>query len=180
MKYNGSPCDYLWLDRYPCNRLSAFHFLMKQCPIGGQSYCCLRKNANEAVGSPWVRRGDARVNAKGKRIFAWEAKLEYCIFIYRVGRRDSWGSKMVLLNLYSLSHFFIWAFSGRFIPLPWALFFTLSIGWELLELVLPFTFAIETWDNKIADLFVNCIGFYLGLRLKDSIEKSGKAGSKAN
>jgi len=87
---------------------------------------------------------------------------------------------MVLLNLYSLSHFFIWAFSGRFIPLSWALFFTLSIGWELLELVLPFTFAIETWDNKIADLFVNCIGFYLGLRLKDKVEKSGKAGSKAN
>ncbi len=82
---------------------------------------------------------------------------------------------MVLLNLYSLSHFFIWAFSGRFIPLSWALFFTLSIGWELLELVLPFTFAIETWDNKIADL-----GFYLGLRLKDRVEKSGKAGSKAN
>lgn len=81
---------------------------------------------------------------------------------------------MVLLNLYSLSHLLIWTFAGRFIISSWALFLALSVGWELLELVLPFTFAVETWDNKVADLFVNCVGFYLGLRLKGKADMASK------
>ena len=74
---------------------------------------------------------------------------------------------MAILNLWSLGHFVQWSIIGRFFLKNWYVFLFLSIGWELLELVLPYEFAKETWDNKISDLVVNTIGFYLGLRLRD-------------
>jgi glycopeptide antibiotics resistance protein len=70
---------------------------------------------------------------------------------------------MALLNLWSLGHFVQWGLVGRFVFRHWPLFFALSIGWELLELVLPYDFAKETWDNKISDLLVNTAGYVLGL-----------------
>ena len=72
---------------------------------------------------------------------------------------------MVLLNMYSISHFIIWSTAGRFIRTNWKLFFLLSIGWELLELILPFEFAIEDWGNKCMDLVVNTLGYYIGSRM---------------
>lgn len=73
---------------------------------------------------------------------------------------------MVLLNLWSLGHFVQWAFLGRYLLRNWYVFIALSIGWELLELYLPFEFAKETWDNKLSDVVVNTVGFVLGLRLR--------------
>ena len=73
---------------------------------------------------------------------------------------------MYLFNIWSLGHFIQWTFVGRFLFSNWYLFLVLSIGWELLELVLPYEFAVEAWENKISDLVVNTIGFYLGLRLR--------------
>tara|TARA_B100000700_G_C14290789_1_gene510364 strand:- start:94 stop:348 length:255 start_codon:yes stop_codon:yes gene_type:complete len=69
-----------------------------------------------------------------------------------------------LLNgyLWSLGHFIQWAFIGRFLLRNWYIFFFLSISWEILELFLPFEFAVESWANKISDVFVNCVGFYFG------------------
>ncbi len=67
--------------------------------------------------------------------------------------------------MYSVSHFFIWSTAGRFIRTNWPLFFLLSIGWEVLELFLPFEFAIEDWDNKGMDLLVNTFGYYIGSRM---------------
>ena len=72
---------------------------------------------------------------------------------------------MVLLNMYSISHFFIWSTAGRFIRTNWSVFFLLSIGWEVLELFLPFEFAIEDWGNKGMDLIVNTFGYYIGSRM---------------
>ena len=72
---------------------------------------------------------------------------------------------MVLLNIYSLSHFFIWSTVGRFIRTNWPVFFILSIGWEVIELFLPFEFAIEDWGNKGMDLIVNTFGYYIGSRM---------------
>ena len=74
---------------------------------------------------------------------------------------------MNILNLWSVGHFVQWTFVGRFLLTNWYVFFAFSIGWEILELYLPFEFVNETWDNKISDLVVNTIGFYLGLRLRD-------------
>jgi len=60
----------------------------------------------------------------------------------------------------------MWAFIGRFITVNWFVFIALSVGWEILELYLPYEFAIESNLNKISDLIVNTIGFWIGLRLR--------------
>ncbi|MGB2340825.1 MAG: hypothetical protein ACPIBN_06520 [Candidatus Poseidoniaceae archaeon] len=78
---------------------------------------------------------------------------------------------MTLLNLWSLGHFVQWAGVGRFLLSNWYVFFALSVGWELLELYLPFEFAKETWENKISDIIVNIIGFWLGKRVRIGLEK---------
>ncbi len=69
---------------------------------------------------------------------------------------------MVLLNLWSLGHFVQWTLVGRWIPMGWGLFFGLSVGWEVLELYLPFEFTEEEWSNKGSDVVVNCAGFAIG------------------
>ena len=76
------------------------------------------------------------------------------------------GGVMVLLNIWSVGHFLQWAFVGRFLLNNWYIFLILSVGWECLELALPYDFAQETWDNKISDIVVNCLGFYLGVSLR--------------
>ena len=73
---------------------------------------------------------------------------------------------MVLLNLWSLGHFVQWALVGRFILTNWYVFLFLSIGWEFLELALPYEFAKETIDNKISDVIVNIAGFWIGNRIR--------------
>ena len=78
---------------------------------------------------------------------------------------------MTLLNLWSLGHFVQWAGVGRFLPSNWYVFFALSVGWELLELYLPFEFAKETLENKISDIIVNIVGFWLGNRVRINLEK---------
>ena len=76
------------------------------------------------------------------------------------------GSTVVLLNLWSLGHFVQWTFIGRYLLTNWWVFLALSVGWEVLELYLPFEFVEETWDNKISDLVVNTVGFALGMGLR--------------
>ena len=73
---------------------------------------------------------------------------------------------MVLLNLWSLGHFVQWSLVGRFILTNWYLFLFLSIGSEVLELVLPYEFPKETIDNKISDVIVNVAGFWIGNRIR--------------
>jgi len=73
---------------------------------------------------------------------------------------------MVLLNLWSLGHFVQWSLVGRFILTNWYVFLILSIGWEFLELALPYEFAKETIDNKISDVIVNIAGFWIGNRIR--------------
>ena len=61
-----------------------------------------------------------------------------------------------------------WLFIGRFVFSNWYIFFILSVGWELIELILPYEFAVETLENKISDIVVNTFGFYLGVKLKNN------------
>ena len=77
---------------------------------------------------------------------------------------------MAMLNLWSLGHFIQWSFVGRFLLKNWYIFLVLSIGWEVLELYLPYEFAKETWENKISDIFVNILGFWLGKRIRIELE----------
>ena len=74
---------------------------------------------------------------------------------------------MSILNLWSLGHFIQWSFLGRFVFSNWYIFFILSVGWELIELILPYEFAVETLENKVSDIVVNTLGFYFGLKLKN-------------
>lgn len=69
--------------------------------------------------------------------------------------------------MWSLGHFIQWSFLGRFVFSNWYIFFILSVGWELIELILPYEFAVETLENKVSDIVVNTLGFYLGLKLKN-------------
>ena len=73
---------------------------------------------------------------------------------------------MALLNLWSLGHFVQWSILGRFMLTNWYVFLLLSIGWEFLELVLPYEFAKESIDNKISDVVVNIAGFWIGNRIR--------------
>ncbi len=75
---------------------------------------------------------------------------------------------MALVNYYSISHLFIWLLLGRFTRIGWATFLILSLGWELLELVLPFEFAVETIDNKLGDVIVNTLAFSAGLKWRQA------------
>ena len=73
---------------------------------------------------------------------------------------------MALLNIWSLGHFVQWSIIGRFFLKNWYVFLFLSIGWELLELVLPYEFTKETWGNKISDVVVNIVAFWIGNRTR--------------
>ena len=73
---------------------------------------------------------------------------------------------MAVFNLWSLGHFVQWSLVGRFILTNWYVFLFLSIGWEFVELVLPYEFAKETIDNKISDVIVNIAGFWIGNRIR--------------
>ncbi|MAU74776.1 MAG: hypothetical protein ISR22_01715 [Candidatus Poseidoniaceae archaeon] len=64
----------------------------------------------------------------------------------------------------------MWSFIGRFISTNWIAFLVVSVGWEVLELYLPYDFAIESNINKISDLIVNTIGFWIGIRLRYSTD----------
>jgi len=64
----------------------------------------------------------------------------------------------------------MWSFIGRFISTNWIAFLVVSVGWEVLELYLPYDFAIESNINKISDLIVNTFGFWIGIRLRYSTE----------
>ncbi|MGA0331948.1 MAG: hypothetical protein ACO3MI_06245 [Candidatus Poseidoniaceae archaeon] len=80
---------------------------------------------------------------------------------------------MAMLNLWSVGHLLQWSVIGRFFLKNWYIFLLLSIGWEVLELYLPYEFAKESWDNKISDVFVNIAGFWIGNRIRiDAIPSS--------
>ena len=66
---------------------------------------------------------------------------------------------MTWFNSYSIAHFFIWLLVSRYFGISWRWFWVLSLGWEFLEWVLPFEFAIESLANKSTDVVVNMIGF---------------------
>lgn len=70
---------------------------------------------------------------------------------------------MNAVNLYSIIHFIIWFLFARYARIGWLSFLSLSIGWELIELALPFDFATETIQNKIGDIIVNVLGYSSGL-----------------
>lgn len=73
---------------------------------------------------------------------------------------------MTIINHYSIIHFIIWFVYGKYFNKNWPLFLFLSVGWEVIELFIPFNFAIETITNKIMDIIINIAGYSVGLIFK--------------
>ena len=71
------------------------------------------------------------------------------------------------VNTYSLSHLIFWYGMAQFSELESRHMFIASIGWELLELQLPFKFAQESYLNKFFDILFNSLGFYMGKQTYD-------------
>ena len=69
------------------------------------------------------------------------------------------------VNTYSLSHLIFWYGMSQFSELESRHMLIASIGWELLELQLPFKFAQESYLNKFCDVLFNSLGFYIGKRM---------------
>ena len=66
------------------------------------------------------------------------------------------------VNKYSLWHIAFWYSMSQFSEIETQHMLTLSLGWEFLELYLPFKFAEESYLNKFFDVLFNSLGFYMG------------------
>ncbi|MBH31785.1 MAG: hypothetical protein CMG71_07340 [Candidatus Marinimicrobia bacterium] len=83
---------------------------------------------------------------------------------------------MEALNGYTLIHLLLWFIVARFTPLPLIPFFLIATGWEALEIVLPFEFALESIENKVVDMGANLFGYGAGWYLRKtrrSVRSSG-------
>jgi len=65
------------------------------------------------------------------------------------------------VNHYSLIHFAEYALLGLIKSVKVWHFWTISIGWEIIELFTPYEWARESWLNKLFDLGFNFSGFYI-------------------
>ena len=66
------------------------------------------------------------------------------------------------VNLYSIGHIIFWYGMSQFSKIETQHMLAISLGWELLELYLPYEFAKESYFNKVCDIFFNCLGFFIG------------------
>ena len=68
------------------------------------------------------------------------------------------------INYYSLLHLFEYSVLALLKVIKIWHFWVISIGWEILELFLPYNWARESWSNKLFDLGFNFSGFFLTRR----------------
>ena len=68
--------------------------------------------------------------------------------------------------LWAVGHFLLWLIIGRFVFKNWFLFFFISIGWEVFEYLLPYEIAKETLTNRLSDVLINFVGFYIGIQIR--------------
>ena len=66
------------------------------------------------------------------------------------------------VNIYSIGHIIFWYGMSQFSEIETQHMLAISLGWELLELYLPYEFAKESHFNKVCDIFFNCLGFFIG------------------
>ena len=66
------------------------------------------------------------------------------------------------VNIYSIGHIIFWYGMSQFSEIETQHMLAISLGWELLELYIPYEFAKESYFNKVCDIFFNCLGFFIG------------------
>ena len=64
------------------------------------------------------------------------------------------------VNLYSIIHFIEYGILALFPKVTTIHVLVISISWELLELILPYKWANESFLNKFADVLFNLSGFH--------------------
>ena len=69
-------------------------------------------------------------------------------------------------NLWTVGHFLMWVFIGRYLLKSWLLVIILSFAWEAIEYFIPYDIAKETWFNKFTDIIANSAGFFVGLKIR--------------
>jgi hypothetical protein len=63
------------------------------------------------------------------------------------------------LNYYSIIHFVEYAILGLIKSVKMLHIWMISIGWEIIELFIPYHWARESWLNKLLDLGFNFSGY---------------------
>jgi len=75
-------------------------------------------------------------------------------------------TEMGPFTTYSPIHFLIWYILARSTKLTWKWFLVLSIGWEVFEWISSMYFSsnffVENTTNRVTDIIINILGFYLG------------------
>ena len=66
------------------------------------------------------------------------------------------------VNTYSAGHIVFWYGMSQFSEIEVQHMLLFSLGWELIELYLPFKFAQESYLNKFCDMLFNSLGFFIG------------------
>ena len=66
------------------------------------------------------------------------------------------------VNMYSIGHIAFWYGMSQFSEIEAQQMLLFSLGWELVELYLPFKFAQESYLNKFCDMLFNSLGFFIG------------------
>ena len=66
------------------------------------------------------------------------------------------------VNMYSIGHIAFWYGMSQFSEIEAQQMLLFSLGWELIELYLPFKFAQESYLNKFCDMLFNSLGFFIG------------------
>ena len=69
-------------------------------------------------------------------------------------------------NLWTIGHFIMWMFIGRYLLKSWLAVIILSVAWEAIEYYIPYEIAKEPWLNKFTDLIANSLGFFVGLKIR--------------
>ncbi|MFL3006599.1 MAG: hypothetical protein ACJZ10_01225 [Candidatus Neomarinimicrobiota bacterium] len=64
------------------------------------------------------------------------------------------------VNLYSIIHFIEYGILALFPKVTTIHVLAISFCWELLELIVPYSWANESFSNKLADILFNLSGFY--------------------
>jgi|TARA_B100001939_G_C16810072_1_gene559580 hypothetical protein len=64
------------------------------------------------------------------------------------------------VNLYSIIHFIEYGILAFFPKVTTIHVLVISFSWELLELIIPFNWANESFLNKFADVLFNLSGFH--------------------
>ena len=65
------------------------------------------------------------------------------------------------VNLYSIIHFIEYGILAFFPKVTTIHVLVVSISWELVELIIPYNWANESFLNKFADVVFNLSGFHL-------------------